>query len=39
MDKYFKHQDWYSGQHDNVDKFLTDLEKENINLIQQFEND
>jgi hypothetical protein len=39
MDKYFKNQDWYSGQHDNVDKFLTDLEKENIKLMQQIENE
>ncbi len=38
MDLYFKQQDWYSGQHENVVKFLTDLEKENIKLIQQVEN-
>jgi hypothetical protein len=35
---YFKKQDWYSEKHANVDNFLTDLEKENIKLIQQFEN-
>lgn len=29
--------DWYIAQHNNVDKFLTDLEKENIKLIQQIE--
>jgi len=39
MEKYFKNQDWYSGQHDNLNDFLTDLEKENINLIQQIENE
>jgi hypothetical protein len=38
MDIYFKTQEWYSGQHDNVDNFLTELEKENIKLIMQFEN-
>ncbi len=38
MDNYFKKQDWYAGQHDNVNDFLTDLEKENIKLIQQIEN-
>lgn len=39
MNLYFKKQDWYTAQHDNVDKFLTDLEKENIKLIQQIENE
>ncbi len=39
MEKYFKSQDWYSGQHDNVNDFLTDLEKINIKLIQQIENE
>jgi len=39
MDNYFKNQDWYTRQHDNVDKFLTDLEKENIKLIQLIENE
>lgn len=38
MDSYFKNQDWYLGQHDNVNDFLTDLEKENIQRIQQIEN-
>ena len=37
MEKYFKSQTWYSGQHDNVNGFLTNLEKENIKLIQQIE--
>lgn len=39
MEKYFKSQDWYSGQHDNVNDFLTELEKENLKLIQQIENE
>jgi len=39
MDNYFKKQNWYSGQHDNVNDFLTELEKENIKLIQQIENE
>jgi len=39
MDLYFRKQDWYSPQHINVDKFLTDLEKENIKLILQIENE
>lgn len=38
MDTYFKKQDWYSPQHTNVDSFFTDLEKENIKLLQQWEN-
>lgn len=37
MDNYFKGQDWYSGQHNNVKRFETDLEKENIKMIQQIE--
>ncbi len=37
MDKYFKNQDWYLAHHDNVNGFLTDLEKENIRLIQLIE--
>ncbi|MEN3322687.1 YARHG domain-containing protein [Mariniflexile soesokkakense] len=39
MDNYFKNQDWYSGQNDNINDFLTELEKENIKLIQQIENE
>lgn len=39
MDKYFRNQDWYSGQHNNVNDFFTDMEKENIKLIQQVENE
>ena len=38
MDIYFKKQNWYNGQHDDVTNFLTGLEKENIKLIQQIEN-
>jgi hypothetical protein len=37
MDNYFKKQDWYHAQHDNVDKFLTDLEKDNLKRIQEIE--
>ena len=37
MDNYFKSQSWYRPQHKNVDNFLTELEKKNIVLIQQFE--
>jgi len=39
MDLYFKKQNWYTGQHQNVDNFLTELEKENIKLIKQIENE
>jgi len=38
MDLYFKKQSWYIKQHENVGKFLTDLEKKNIKLIQNIEN-
>ncbi len=37
MEQYFKQQDWYEGQHKNVNNFLTDLEKMNIKLINQIE--
>ena len=37
MDSYFKKQKWYKGEHHNVDKFLTSLEKENIQLIKKME--
>ena len=39
MDLYFKSQNWYSGQHDNVNDFLSDLEKANTKLILQIENE
>lgn len=35
MDSYFQQQDWYKKQHENVDGFLTYLEKENIRLMQR----
>jgi hypothetical protein len=38
MDLYFQHQNWYKREYGNVDDFLTDLEKENIKLIRQIEN-
>jgi hypothetical protein len=37
MDKYFKGQKWYSPKNTNVDKCMTDLEKQNIKLIQSIE--
>lgn len=33
MNKYFRAQKWYKGQHQNVDNFLTELERANIRLI------
>lgn len=37
MDQYFRQQDWYQGQYTRVDQFLTDIEKENVGLIKEFE--
>ncbi|WP_025663486.1 YARHG domain-containing protein [Aquimarina megaterium] len=37
MDNYFRQQNWYKPQHTDVDKFLTSLEKRNIELIQLME--
>jgi hypothetical protein len=37
MDNYFRKQTWYQGQHDSVDEFLTDLEKDNVKIIQELE--
>jgi hypothetical protein len=37
MDQYFKKQDWYHGQYDNVDQFLTDIYKQNNTFIKQVE--
>lgn len=37
MDKYFSAQKWYQGLHQNVDAFLTELEKTNIKLIIELE--
>jgi hypothetical protein len=39
MDSYFQQQDWYKKQHDNVNNFLTEFEKENLKLIQKIENE
>jgi hypothetical protein len=38
LDKYFKKQNWYKGQHENVSRFLTGLENQNIELIKMAEN-
>ncbi|MFI8605164.1 YARHG domain-containing protein [Cellulophaga baltica] len=37
MSEYFKKQDWYSGYHNNIDLYLTKIEKENIKKIKAFE--
>jgi hypothetical protein len=37
MESYFKKEGWYRGHYDNVDNFLTGLEKENIRLIKEVE--
>lgn len=37
MDKYFRSQDWYKPTRENVDNYLTDIEKANIKLIQAAE--
>ncbi|MDO5986863.1 YARHG domain-containing protein [Flavivirga amylovorans] len=37
MDRYFKKQEWYRGIYENVDDFLTDIEKANISAIQKVE--
>jgi YARHG domain len=37
MDKYFKSQKWYIPRNNNVDNFITGLEKINIELIRSFE--
>ncbi|MEQ8365049.1 MAG: YARHG domain-containing protein [Cyclobacteriaceae bacterium] len=34
MEEHFRKRSWYEPQHTNVDNFLTELEKENIKLIQ-----
>ncbi|HEU5291701.1 MAG TPA: YARHG domain-containing protein [Cyclobacteriaceae bacterium] len=38
LKSHFAAMPWYKGEHDNVDDYLTDLEKENIALIKQVEN-
>ncbi len=37
LQKYFISKDWYHGYATNVDKYLTDIEKQNIELISKFE--
>lgn len=37
MWRHFNAQSWYTGSYDNVDRFLTDIEKANIKLIQKYE--
>lgn len=37
MDKLFPENNWYSAQHDNVNDFLTKIERENIRLILETE--
>lgn len=37
MEKYFEKQSWYHAVYDNVNDFVTDLEKANIDLILKFE--
>lgn len=37
MDKYFRAQKWYSPKNENVDKFMTELEKQNVKIIQTIE--
>jgi hypothetical protein len=39
MDLYFGRQDWYSGRYENIDAFLTDLERQNIKLMLRIENE
>ncbi len=38
MDKYFSRQKWYNPQHKDVKSLLTQIEKENIKMIIQYEN-
>jgi hypothetical protein len=37
MDRHFRMQNRYQAQYDNVDQFLTDIERENIRLIKELE--
>lgn len=39
MDRYFRKQKWYRGLHQDVDNFLTELERTNIKLIIEVERD
>jgi hypothetical protein len=36
-DKYFRSQSWYVAQYENVDMFLTDIERQNIETIRKIE--
>lgn len=37
LSQYFSNQKWYTPLYDNVENFLTDIDKKNIELIQNFE--
>jgi hypothetical protein len=37
VDKYFRSQSWYAAQHEHVDIFLTDIERQNIETIRKIE--
>lgn len=37
MDTYFKAQEWYTREYDNVDTFLTEIEIKNLGLIKTME--
>ncbi len=37
LEIYFDNEDWYKPKRDNVDIYLSDIEKENIDLIQTLE--
>jgi hypothetical protein len=37
MNRYFRRQSWYQGYHQNVSRFLTGIEKQNIGLILEME--
>jgi hypothetical protein len=38
MYNYFSKKEWYRGEHRDVSKYLTPVEKYNIQIIQKFEN-
>lgn len=37
MDRHFRKQRWYDGQHEDVNNYLTDIERANIDLIRAAE--
>lgn len=39
LKQYFSQFDWYNPQYENVDDMLTDVDKQNIDLIKQYENE